>query len=64
MSGEGSSRGARGRKPGPVARPRGSPTQEKPVVYQRPGRRIRYEGPEQKIYGRRSVRREHLLLKF
>ncbi|MFS7937649.1 hypothetical protein Hanom_Chr05g00430101 [Helianthus anomalus] len=28
------------------------------------GRRIRYEGPEQKIYGRRSVRREHPLLKF
>ncbi|MFS7978384.1 hypothetical protein Hanom_Chr10g00914891 [Helianthus anomalus] len=27
-------------------------------------RRIRYEGPEQKIYGRRSVRREHPLLKF
>ncbi|KAJ0792227.1 hypothetical protein HanOQP8_Chr01g0015061 [Helianthus annuus] len=61
MSGDGSSSGARGRRRGPVARPRGLPQQ---VISQRQGRRIRYEGHELHIYAWCPVRREHPLLQF
>ncbi|KAF5758514.1 hypothetical protein HanXRQr2_Chr16g0730081 [Helianthus annuus] len=64
MSCERCSSGARGRRRGPVARPRGSPTQEQQVVSQRKGRRIRYEGPKWLIYAWCPLRREHPLLQF
>ncbi|MFS7952831.1 hypothetical protein Hanom_Chr07g00611511 [Helianthus anomalus] len=46
MSGEGSSSGARGRRRGPTAQPRGSPTREQQVVSNKKERCIRYEGHE------------------
>ncbi|KAM0058104.1 hypothetical protein Hdeb2414_s0005g00166331 [Helianthus debilis subsp. tardiflorus] len=64
MSGEGSSSGARGRRRGPTARPRGSATQEQQVVSNQKGRRIRYEGHKRVIYAWVPLRREHPLLQF